>query len=270
MVRHFARKGCRVFALTSDPSRALRAERVSVIRCGWSPQDMAAALGQAREASVWIHAAARVDFAAEAGVALYEANALLSGQVARFISSEVPAGRLIYLSTIGVYGKGQAVSLEVDPRPDTPYGMSKLLGERLCHALLGPRCLALRLAGVWGCEDTPKLFINRCIIDARRGVALCIEGAGLGKRNYLWIGDIPVWMERGMSEEWSGVRLTASPFTNTIREMAQIIAERFGVELRIGDPQPGMVERDVVVPVPPGAPGTDFRSALALETAADG
>ena len=265
LVRHFARKGWRVFALTSDPSRVLRAERVTAIRCDWSPQGLAAALGQAREASVWVHAAARVDFGSGNEVELYEANTVLSGCLARLFDSETTGARLVYLSTVSVYGNPQTPSLEIAPRPDTAYGTSKLLGERLCQAFLGTRCLVLRLAGVWGLEERPKLFVNRCIGEALQGRDIAIRGPGLGKRNYVWAGDLPAWVERGVSEEWSGVRLVASPYTYTLMELGKIVADRFGVELRIGEPRDPAPEHDVIVPVPPGVPGTDFRAALALE-----
>jgi hypothetical protein len=51
-------------------------------------------------------------------------------------------------------------------------------------------------------------------------------------------------------------------------ELGKMVADQFGVELRIDEPRDPAPEHDVVVPIPPGAPGMDFRAALALEAEA--
>src|SRR5262249_2731676 len=145
------------------------------------------------EADLWVHAAARIDFQPGDGgsLALYEANALLTDHLAAGVSVSGPSGRFVYLSTISVHGRGQAVSVDTEPHPDSDYGLSKLLGEHCCAARLGDRCFILRLAGIWGREDNPKLFVNRCLARAIAGLPLRLSDAGLAQRNYLWVGDIP-------------------------------------------------------------------------------
>lgn len=268
LVDHFAQKEFRVFALTSRPHSIPCNAAIQPVPCDWTPDGFDSAFRQARKAALWVHAAARLSVAQGNALRFYEANACLTARLAALLRAESPDSRAVYLSTISVYGESQEIALAVEPRPDTHYGMSKYLGERLAQACLGPRCLILRLAGVWGVEEAPKLFVNRCILMAARGQSLAIDGSGVGKRNYIWVGDIPLWVERGWQEAWTGVYLTASPFIVSIREMMQIIAERFGVRLRTSRRSREAAEPDVVIPVLPGVPGTAFRTALVTETVA--
>ena len=65
------------------------------------------------------------------------------------------AGRIVYLSTIAVYGptSGTVADEDTRPQPDTPYGRTKLEAETFvtrAHGESGPAGVVLRAAAVYG------------------------------------------------------------------------------------------------------------------------
>ena len=267
IVEGMVQLGWQVRAFTSRPVSRPPGASVTLVPCDWSVEQFADAIASIRDAILWIHAAALVDFSAEAALELYRANALLTDKLASHVACLVQECRLVYLSTISVYGQSQVLSPEAEPEPDTHYGLSKLLGERLCFARLGSRCLTLRLPGVWGREDPPKLFVNKCLRKAAAGEALRISGKGQARRNYLWVGDLVPVISSAYLEKRNGVLLLGSPECSSLREMVEAIAEKTGVAVE-ADPRNGpVVERDMILPTSPGLTMTPFREALAVELA---
>lgn len=80
-------------------------------------------------------------------------------------------GKLIFASTIAVYGRSKGPVTEEDPAlPDTNYGKSKLIAEQLCKAfgeVYGIRCTSLRISSVFGpgmsCNLIFADFLNRAL-----------------------------------------------------------------------------------------------------------
>jgi len=257
--------GWSIRAITSHPGNIPENPRTEIIECDWTSEGIKAAVERAKEAGLWVHAAARVDFGDETLLELYTDNALKAEMLASEIKSVSREMRLVYLSSISVYGSNQKMAVNTEPQPDSHYGLSKLLGEKLCQAVLGDRCLALRLAGVWGSEQKPKLFINRCLQQARAGKPLTIKGGGEGRRNYLWVGDIPRIITQAYKEKWHGIRLAAGPRALSMFEMADAIGKQFGVPLQFETKEGTFVERDMIVEASPGLALTDFSNALKIE-----
>jgi nucleoside-diphosphate-sugar epimerase len=223
-------------------------------------------LAAARDADLWINAAAAIDLAPASALPIYRGNALLSDDIARYVGTLGTGARLAYLSSISVYGRGQSIAAEVEPAPDTDYGLSKLVGERLSVARLGfDRCAIIRLAGVWGREERPKLFVNRCLETARLGRPLRIRGDGHSRRNYLWVGDVAGALLAALQCMDQAPRLLSGPTVHSVREMAEAIAARYGVGLEIEEASGDDQESDVIVPCSPGFETTPFTAALELE-----
>jgi nucleoside-diphosphate-sugar epimerase len=267
LVSGLLEKGWEVYALSSGPDDLPRTSGVTPVGCDWTKAGIEKAFAEAQDAALWIHAAAHIDFGNQDVLRLYESNALLTDYLATIIARETAAARLIYLSSVSVYGQGQSLSAEVEPRPDSHYGLSKLLGERLCAAILGERCVAVRLAGVWGLEQQPKLFLNRCLSQAREGQSLKISGAGRSRRNYLWVGDVATIALAAFANKWTGVRLAAAPEALSLREMVGLIGDRFQVPVEVENENNSAAETDMIVSVSAGLPSTNFREALEAETA---
>jgi len=264
LVVALATQGWRVYAVTSQPERVSRGPMIKVLRCDWSREGIEAAFAQAKDAKIWVHTAARVDLAAQDILGLYRDNGLLTNYLVQLVAQLGTDTQFIYLSSISVYGKGQQLSTGVEPRPDTHYGLSKFLGEQSCMAHLGHRCLVLRLAGVWGREKSPKLFINQCLREAQQGCALKVKGFGNARRNYLWIGDVSKLILFANEERWQGVRLAAGPEAIPIRAMITSMAIRFRVPVQFAE-DPAESESDVIVDSSSGFAATPFEEALTIE-----
>jgi nucleoside-diphosphate-sugar epimerase len=255
-------RGWDVYAVSSQPLKV--ANGAVPIACDWSKQGIANAVTQARDAVLWIHAAAYIDFTDQNIMKSYESNALFTDYLATNVACQSAESVMVYLSTVSVYGRQQEISLAVDPLPDSHYGLSKLLGERLCVASLDQRCVIVRLAGVWGFEPNPKLFVNRCLGDARGRKDLQISG-GQSKRNYLWVGDVAAICTRAFDERWSGIRIAGGPELLSTFEMAKAIADRFGVGVEVAQTNDTSAA-NVVAFASPDVPTTSFGKALAIET----
>lgn len=263
LVSDLAARGWRVAALTSQPDRVPNQGGVETIPCAWDPVVLEGLLRRIEPVSIWVHAAARVDFGDGNLLALYRSNALLSDVLAHHVSAGSTVSRLVYVSTLGVFAKEQSLSDPDGPRPSSHYGLSKLLGERTSLAHLGHRALVLRLHGVWGSGGNLRLYINRCLGEAARGAPPRLRGTGEGRRNFIWVGDLARTIEFALEEGWTGIRPVGSRDLLSTREMVEQIAAAFGVPVvHEADDRP---DPDRVVSVPERLPTTPFPEALRLE-----
>ncbi len=106
------------------------------------------------------------------------------------IAEEV--GRVVFLSTIAVYGpsSGQVIDEETPPRPDTPYGQTKLAAE---HAVLSamsgglPIGTVLRSAAAYGSRVKGNYRRLAVAIARRRFVPL---GSGVNRRTLVHDRDL--------------------------------------------------------------------------------
>ncbi len=107
--------------------------------------------------------------------------------------------QVIFASTGGaIYGEQEAFPADEDhpARPVSPYGVSKLAGERYLyyyHHEHGLHATCLRYANVYGPRQNPHgeagvvaIFMER-ILSGGRPV---INGDGLQTRDYVWVGDV--------------------------------------------------------------------------------
>lgn len=269
LVRGLAQLGWDIHAITSQPESITETPQVTIVECHWSKDGIEKAFTRVQTADLWVHAAANLDFSNRNLLGLYHNNAALTELVARSVAAFTPNAQLIYLSTISVYGKDQAIAIDCEPQPDTHYGLSKLLGERFCEAHLGKQCLVFRLAGVWGIEEFPKLFINQCLQQAKKGHPLTLKGSGEHKRNYLWVGDISAIVNEGFEKHWHGTHLAAGPKPISIRDMVIAIGTRFDVQVNFDKHLSSKDKPNVLVPVSPSIKTTPFIKSLQIETRID-
>jgi nucleoside-diphosphate-sugar epimerase len=109
------------------------------------------------------------------------------------------AGALVYSSSSSVYGEQEAErkSEDLEPRPLSPYGYSKLLGEKvaLAHSRAGDiRVVALRYFNVFGPRQDPNsqysavipLFIKHALAQT----TATIFGDGRQSRDFTFVGNV--------------------------------------------------------------------------------
>jgi nucleoside-diphosphate-sugar epimerase len=105
-----------------------------------------------------------------------------------------PIVRFVYASSSSVYGDAAAIPMTEDsvPHPVSPYGVTKLAGEHLCHLYqlnYGVPAVSLRLFSVYGPRQRPDMAFHRFISAALAGRALTIYGDGEQTRDFTFVAD---------------------------------------------------------------------------------
>ena len=91
-------------------------------------------------------------------------------------ASDRPLERFVYASSSSVYGDNAAMPMREDalPQPVSPYGVTKLAAEQLCHLYLvnhGVPATSLRYFTVYGPRQRPDMGFHRFITAALDGRA---------------------------------------------------------------------------------------------------
>jgi len=142
---------------------------------------------------------------------------------------------LVYSSSSSIYGdqKAEMKSEDLEPRPVSPYGYSKLLGEKiaLAHARGGSglRVIALRYFNVFGARQDPDsayaaaipLFMKHAIA----GTAATIYGDGSQTRDFTHVDNVVDANLCALQSGVSGVAMNiACGQTHTVLELAEGIS----------------------------------------------
>jgi len=103
--------------------------------------------------------------------------------------------RLVYASSSSVYGDGLPMPLREDQvlAPLSPYGVTKLAAEHLCHlyfASFGVPAVSLRFFTVYGPRQRPDMGFHRFIKAALTGQPIALYGDGGQTRDFTYIDDI--------------------------------------------------------------------------------
>ena len=110
-------------------------------------------------------------------------------------ASEAALERVVYASSSSVYGNAPAYPTTEDdlPRPQSPYGVTKLAAEHLCGVYARTRGLpvvSLRYFTVFGPRQRPDMAMHRLIEAALSGDAFPLFGDGRQIRDFTFVGDI--------------------------------------------------------------------------------
>ena len=224
-----------------------------------------------------------VHLAASAGVPpsvadpLADAQANIAGTVA-LLESCRRAGvrRVVYASSAAVYGRPAQVPIHEDAptHPLSPYGLSKLTGERyvlLYGDLFGLDTCALRFFNVYGPGQRPDsgysgvitLFTDRL----RQRRPLHIEGDGQQTKDFIHVHDVARAVV--IATQASGANGTyniASGAPTGILSLAETMIRVSGraVPIEYHPPRPGDVRQSVAA-VQRAARGLGFRAQVGLE-----
>jgi nucleoside-diphosphate-sugar epimerase len=102
--------------------------------------------------------------------------------------------QLVYASSSSVYGTGsEALRADGEPRPFSPYGVSKLAAETLVGAYAhghGLRTVSLRYFSVYGPRQRPDMAAHRFIEALLDGQPLQVFGDGSQVRDFTYVGDV--------------------------------------------------------------------------------
>jgi nucleoside-diphosphate-sugar epimerase len=103
--------------------------------------------------------------------------------------------RIVYASSSSVYGDSEVFPTPETavPRPISPYGMSKLSGEHLCHMYekhFGIETVSLRYFTVFGPRQRPDMAFNRFCRAAVEGTQISVYGDGRQTRDFTYVDDV--------------------------------------------------------------------------------
>ena len=166
--------------------------------------------------------------------------------------------RVVYVSTGGaVYGDTDVLPTpeEHPTRPASPYGVSKLAGERYleCWAgLTGTPALTLRLANIYGPRQDPAGEAGVVAIFSARllaGVECVVNGDGEQTRDYVYVGDVADAVARALAHaDATGVVNIGTGVATSVNDLYARLARLAGVmrPSRHGPARPGEQRKSVL------------------------
>ncbi len=105
-----------------------------------------------------------------------------------------PPRKLVYASSSSVYGDAPLPMRETArPQPVSPYGVTKLAAEHLCHLYHvtdGLPTVALRYFTVYGPRPRPDMGIHKFIRTIAAGETISVYGDGRQSRDFTYVDDI--------------------------------------------------------------------------------
>ncbi|HEU5111726.1 MAG TPA: NAD-dependent epimerase/dehydratase family protein [Acidimicrobiia bacterium] len=175
------------------------------------------------------------------------ASVNVTGSTNIALAAEATGARVVYASTWEVYG--EPVYEPVDEKhpcePDHPYNITKLAGERMLIAadrLRDVPVVALRLGTAYGLGMRPNSVFEIFIDKARKGEPITIQGDGSQGRQFTHARDIAQAFVAAAKSDVRGIALNVvSPEMISIKQLADVVTERFPTEVTYGQPRPGDV-----------------------------
>jgi len=106
-----------------------------------------------------------------------------------------PIEKLVYASSSSVYGDAVAIPMTelALPQPVSPYGVTKLAAEQLCHLYTvnhGVPTASMRYFTVYGPRQRPDMGFHRFIRAALTGQPIHLYGDGEQTRDFTYVSDI--------------------------------------------------------------------------------
>jgi len=153
--------------------------------------------------------------------------------------------RIVYLSSVDVYGPGSEISERTQPNPQSLYGMSKYFSEKILQAfgsLHGHDIEILRAATLYGPGDSGlQKAIPSMIKSALGDRKVFVYGAGTDTRNFLYIDDlVEILMDFIDLERRPKVVNLVGREAVSVRQVADLIARLCGVSTTTVEALPAM------------------------------
>jgi UDP-glucuronate 4-epimerase len=119
-------------------------------------------------------------------------NLLASRRV--FEGAAAASVRVVFVSSSSIYGDAERYPTpeETEPRPISPYGITKLGCEQLAHAYaqgFGLDAVVLRYFTFYGPRQRPDMALARIVEALARGSSFELYGDGLQSRSFTYVAD---------------------------------------------------------------------------------
>ena len=125
---------------------------------------------------------------------IYTTNNIEATQVLLEACVGTTIDRLVYASSSSVYGDDTPLPMRETavPAPLSPYGVTKLAAEHLCHlyhANHGVPCVSLRYFTVYGPRQRPDMAFHRFLRAAITSQPIVLYGDGEQTRDFTFVAD---------------------------------------------------------------------------------
>jgi len=125
---------------------------------------------------------------------LYARDNILATQRLLEAAKDASLQKFVYASSSSVYGDAEAFPTPETtlPKPVSPYGVTKLAGEHLCHLYwrnYGVPTIALRYFTVYGPRQRPDMAFHTFGRSLLTGIPIQVYGDGLQTRDFTYISD---------------------------------------------------------------------------------
>ncbi len=164
----------------------------------------------------------------------------------RVFEAAVDAGApVVWASSSSVYGDAERYPTPeaVLPRPNNPYGVTKLSCEHLQDTyarVFGLRAVALRYFTVYGPRQRPDMAFARMVAAVARGDEFELYGDGSQSRSFTYVADVVEATIQAL-EAPPGIYNVGGGEEYTMRDALALLGEIAGrpVRVRYGPPQTG-------------------------------
>ena len=164
----------------------------------------------------------------------------------RVFEAAVAAGvPVVWASSSSVYGDAERYPTPEDvlPRPNNPYGITKLACEHLQDAytrVFGLRAVALRYFTVYGPRQRPDMAFARIVDAIARGEAFEVYGDGSQSRSFTYVADVVDATIRAVDAE-PGIYNVGGGEEAALRDAIALLEEIAArpLEVTYGPAQPG-------------------------------
>ncbi len=125
---------------------------------------------------------------------IYTVNNVDASQILLEACVGRPIEKLVYASSSSVYGDAAAIPMTETalPQPVSPYGVTKLAAEQLCHLYTvnhGVPTASMRYFTVYGPRQRPDMAFHRFIKAALLGEPITLYGDGEQTRDFTFVED---------------------------------------------------------------------------------
>jgi UDP-glucose 4-epimerase len=126
---------------------------------------------------------------------IYTTNNIEATQVLLEACRGLGLEKIVYSSSSSVYGDAVEMPMREDalPQPVSPYGVTKLAAEQLCHLYsvnFGVPVVSLRYFTVYGPRQRPDMAFHKFLRAALRNEALVLYGDGEQTRDFTFVSDV--------------------------------------------------------------------------------
>jgi UDP-glucose 4-epimerase len=189
--------------------------------------------GELERIDALVHCAAEVDERSE-GFGVVDENLRLAYHA---VEGALNAGArtIVLLSSVAVYGtppSRMVVSEETPLQPTTPYGVAKVLSERLVESLgASARVVSLRLGYVLGPRAPDRYFVMRLARSVGSGERVSLRNGDATRLSFIDARDVAAACISALRGAAQGPYNLVSGVQPTVRETLHEIASALGVGL---------------------------------------